>query len=142
MPIKPAKKTLWSWCLVVMALAIPLLLGLQWVGYWFFPQMRSALLILWGGFLLFLLGIYLPLRQKSISFALDETQITVTGGVWFRVTRRMQVDAVRQVTLLQGPLERRLGIVFLLVSATGGHLWIEGIDQDRGEDWCRRLTCR
>ena len=142
MPIKPTKRVLWSWFLVVMAAAIPLSLGLYWVGHWFFPQIRSPLLFLWGCFLLFLVGIYLPLRQKSISFALDESQITVTGGVWFRVTRRMQVEAVRQVTLIQGPLERRLGTAFLLVSATGGHLWIEGIDQDRGEAWCRHLTCR
>jgi len=82
------------------------------------------------------------LRRRSASFSLEQEHVAVTGGVLFTTTRRMRMDAVRQVTLLQGPLERRFGTAFLLVSGTGGHLLVEGIDRARADVWCQRLLPR
>ena len=136
---KPAPQILWSWRLAVVTACLPLTGLIVWLGWLFLPTYLSLMLALWGGCLLFVLGIYLPLRRRSVTFALEPNEITVTGGVLITTTRRMRTDAVRQVTLLQGPLERRLGIAFLLISATGGYLLIEGIDRTRAEDWCKRL---
>lgn len=139
---KPAPQVLWSWMTAVCAAAIPATGLLCWLLWLFLPAYLPILLVIWSGTLLLLLGVYLPLRRRSLSFSLEQEQIIVTGGVVFATTRRMRIDAVRQVTLLQGPLERRHDTAFLLVSATGGHLLIEGIDRQQAEDWCRRLAPR
>ena len=137
---RPAPQILWSWRLAATAVALPLTGALCWLLQLFWPAYLPAALWIWGGFLAGLLGIYMPLRRRSISFSLEAEQVTVTGGVWFSTTRCMRADAVRQVTLWQGPLERRLGIAYLLISATGGSLLIEGIPRPRAEEWCQRLS--
>ncbi len=136
---KPVPQILWCWRAVVAAIALPLTGALCWLLWLFLPTYLPVTLWFWGGFLLFLLGVYLPLRQRSLSFSLGPEQLTVTSGVWFTTTRRMRVDAVRQVTLLQGPLEKRFDTAYLLISATGGSLLIEGIRRNTAEEWCKRL---
>lgn len=139
---RPAPQILWSWVVAVFAAAVPLTGLICWLVWLFLPTYLPAVLVVWSGGLLLLLGVYLPLRRRSLSFSLDREQITVTSGVVFTTTRRMRVDAVRQVTLLQGPLERRFDTAYLLISATGGYLLVEGIHRHRAEAWCRQLSPR
>lgn len=138
---KPSPRVLWSWVTLTLLTAVPLIVGTILLLY---VQRRIAAIFagIWSGLMLVILCVYLPLRRRHMSFALDEQRIGSTGGVLFVTSRRIPLDAVRQVTLLQGPVERLCGTAFLLVTATGGHLLIEGIDYDRAEDWCRRLSHR
>ena len=106
------------------------------------PLWHGWLWMVWGGIFAAIACVYLPLRRRSLRFVLTEDSVEVTIGVIFITTRRIRREAVRQVTLLQGPVERRCHTAFLLVSGTGGYLLIEGIDLAQAEEWCHRLYPR
>lgn len=137
---KPSPRVLWSWWILLVAVALPITV----VGGWGLrlllpPKFFLILALLWGLFVLFAGAVYLPLRWQRMSFSLGQDVLSVTGGVWWRTTRRMRRDAVRQVTRIEGPIERLCHTAFLLVRSTGGWILIEGIHRDTAEDWCRRL---
>jgi len=139
MCIKPSPRVLWSWG---SALLIPLIL-LTASGVWLCARLLRPLLPLWlllMGALWLWCGVYLLLRRRRLCFAVTDGYICVTDGVWITTRRMIPLEAVRQVTLLQGPVERLCRTAFILVNATGGYLLIEGIDQRQAEAWCRRLT--
>lgn len=139
---KAAPCVLWSWVLVSLTAAVPLTALLAVAASYLPPVWRWTLWAAWGG-VLFLFGcVYLPLRRRNLRYALTEDGIEVTGGVLIFTTRRIRREAVRQVTILQGPIERRCHTAFLLVSGTGGYLLAEGLPVARAEDWCRRLYTR
>lgn len=139
---KPSPHVVWSWLSVLLLTALPLSLLLGWVLTRYPVIPAGATAILWGGCLILIGGAYLPLRWRCMSFSLEEDRLSVTGGVWFHTTRRMHRDAVRQVTLLEGPIERLCHTAFLLVRSTGGFILIEGIDRDTADSWCRQLCHR
>ena len=139
---KPATCVLWSWILLLAVAATPLTAAIT-VAIPYLPlAWRGWLWVLWGGVLLMIGCVYLPLRRRSIRFCLTANSIEVTGGVWFSTTRRIRREAVRQITLIQGPVEKRCHTAFLLVSGTGGYLLIEGIGLAQAERWCQRLYPR
>lgn len=136
---RPADCVLWSWWLMALTAALPLTALLAVATAYFAVAWR---LWIWGGWvatLMLFLTLYLPLRRRGMRFRFTDDGIAVTSGVLFVTTRRIRREAVRQTTILQGPVERRYGTAFLLVSATGGHLMAEGIPLAQAEDWCRRL---
>ena len=136
---KPSPRVLWSWVSMIAIVALPLTAAVGWLLSLFWSDRLMIAAGLWGGCLLLFLGVYLHRRRRSLCFALEADRVWTRGGVFCITTRIMSIDAVRQVTLLQGPLERLCHTAFLLVSATGGYLLIEGIDQERAEEWRRRL---
>ncbi len=139
---KPIPCVLWSWMLALATAAIPLT-ALFAIGTAYLPHAwRFPTWVTWIGTLILLGCVYLPLRRRQMRFSLTDNGVEVTSGVLFITTRRMHRDAVRQVTVLQGPIERRCDTAFLLVSGTGGYLLVEGIALAQAEDWCRRLYPR
>lgn len=136
---KPAPCVLWSWILLLIAAAIPTTAALAVAATYLPHPWRGPLWTLWLSGLGITGGVYLPLRRRRMRFTLSEQGIEATVGVLFVTTRRIRLDAVRQVTLLQGPIERRCRTAFLLVSSTGGYLLVEGIGLATAESWCRRL---
>lgn len=139
---KPAGCVLWSWMLLLAVAAVPLSAAVAVLLPYLPLAWRGWLWAVWGGLLATIACVYLPLRRRSMCFALTKDSVEVTGGVVFISTRRIRRDAIRQVTLLQGPIERRCHTAFLLVSGTGGYLLIEGISLAQAESWCRRLYPR
>lgn len=139
---KPADCVLWSWMLLLAVAAVPLTAAVA-VAIPYLPALwRGWLWLVWCGVFVVIACVYLPLRRRSMRFALTEDSVEVTIGVLFITTRRIRREAVRQVTLLQGPIERRCHTAFLLVSGTGGYLLIEGIDLAQAEEWCHHLYPR
>lgn len=136
---KAAPCVLWSWALLALMAAIPLTALLAMVTGYVSPFWRWTVWVIWGGILVLFFCVYLPLRRRSLRYSLTNDGIEVTSGVLIRTTRHIHREAVRQVTLLQGPIDRRCGTVFLLVSSTGGYLLAEGLPLATAEDWCRRL---
>lgn len=128
---KPSPRVLWSWWAAVW---LPLCL-LTVVGRWLYRPLLYWFIPLW-----FVCGVYLWLRRQRMVFAIEGGYIHIRSGVWIATQRSIPLKAVRQVTLLQGPIERRCGTAFVLVNSTGGYLFIEGIDHRRAQEWCRRLT--
>ena len=139
---KPAHCVLWSWMLLLAVAALPLTAAVAVAIPYLPPLWHRWLWIVWSGIFLFIGCVYLPLRRRSMRFALTTDSVEVTGGVVFVTTRHIRREAVRQVTLLQGPIERRCHTAFLLVSGTGGYLLVEGIGLAQAEEWCRRLYPR
>lgn len=139
---KPASCVLWSWMILLGAASIPLTAAVAVAAGYLPHPWQWWLWVIWGSALIVVGGVYLPLRRRSLCFALTENGIETTGGVIFITTRRIRRDAVRQVTLLQGPIERRCHTAFLLVSGTGGYLLVEGIKLETAEAWCHHLYPR
>ncbi len=137
---KPSIRVLWSWSLyyllptVAVSAAVYILL-IRLVLPRTAVTVAVALLI--GAILV--LAAYLPMRRKQMTFTLATDSLTATGGVLFTTYRRMPLAAVRHVTLLRGPIERLCGTAFLLVSAAGGHILVEGLPLDTAQNWCRLL---
>ena len=134
---KPSPRVLWSWVSILIAVAIPHLAVGGWLLWRLFPRLVMPFLLLSVAAVAVIGLWYLPRRRENMRYSLGDQWVTVRGGVLFITSRRMELDAVRQVTLLQGPVERRCDTAFLLISATGGYLLIEGIDRLRAEEWCR-----
>ena len=137
MRCQPSPRVLCSWA-VLLALPTLTVAGLLWL---FLPRIWP-----WNALPVFLIGltlvsawVYLPRRRRRTVFTLTECELTVSGGVLFTVCRRMPLEAVRYVTLLEGPVERRCGIAFLSVSGLGGSLLLEGLERKQAEAWCHRL---
>lgn len=139
---KAAPCVLWSWVLLALTAAAPLTALLAVAAGYLPPLWRRILWAVWAGVLALFGCVYLPLRRHNLRYALTDDGIEVTGGVLILTTRRIRREAVRQVTLLQGPIERRCGTAFLLVNGTGGYLLAEGLPLAQAEDWCRRLYPR
>lgn len=135
---KPADCVLWSWMLLLAVTALPLTAAVAVLLPYLPLAWRGWLWVVWGGVFIGIACVYLPLRRRNMCFSLTEDCVEVTTGVVFVTTRRIHYEAVRQVTLLQGPIERRCHTAFLLVSGTGGYLLVEGIDLAQAERWCHR----
>lgn len=136
---KPAPSVLWSWMVVSLTAAVPLTALLAVAAAYLPPTWRTTLWVTWAGVWGVFSGVYLPLRRRNLRYALTENGIEVTGGVLILTTRRIRREAIRQMTILQGPVERRCRTASLLVSGTGGYLLAEGLPLTQAEDWCRRL---
>ena len=136
---KPAPCVLWSWVMLSLTAAAPLTALLAVAASYLPPMWRLTLWAVWAGVLMLFGCVYLPLRRRNLRYALTKDGIEVTVGVLILTTRRIRREAVRQVTLLQGPIERRCHTAFLLVSGTGGYLLAEGLPLAQAEEWCRRL---
>lgn len=134
---RPSPRVLWSWVSILLAVAVPHMVVGGWLLWRLFPPLTVPFILLTIGFVLITALWYLPRRRDNMRYCLGDRRVTVQGGVLFITSRRMELDAVRQVTLLQGPIERRCHTAFLLISATGGYLLLEGIDRRKAEEWCR-----
>ena len=134
---KPSPHVLWSWVILLLAVAVPHTVVGGWLLWRLFPLLTVPFILLTVGFVLVTALWYLPRRRENMRYCLGHRWVTVQGGVLFITNRRMDLNAVRQVTLLQGPVERRCHTAFLLISATGGYVLIEGIDLRKAQEWCR-----
>ena len=100
------------------------------------PWLPRTFTVLWVATLIAMLTVYYPLRYRRMRYAVGKDAVVTARGLLFTVYRRMPLTAVRHITTLRGPAERMTGLAALLISATGGHLLIEGLTADEAE----RLT--
>ncbi len=100
------------------------------------PWLPRVFTVLWIAALIAVLTVYYPMRYRRMRYAVDKDAVVTASGLLFTVYRRMPLSAVRHITTLRGPAERTTGLAALLISATGGHLLIEGLTADEAE----RLT--
>lgn len=136
---RPAPCVLWSW-MALLLLAALLPTAILWITLPYLPTAwQGAVWLCWSSALTVTAGVYLPLRRRRMRYVLSDTYVQVSAGVLFATTRYMEREAVRQVTLLQGPIERRCAITYLLIRATGGYLLLEGVPIGQAQEWCRRL---
>jgi membrane protein YdbS with pleckstrin-like domain len=82
---------------------------------------------LWIAMWLFLLIIYLPLRYRCQRYELNDDCIIAVKGVYFSTRRWMPMHAVRHITVIRGPLEKLFDFTYVIISAAGGWLILEGI---------------
>lgn len=100
------------------------------------PWLPHAFTVFWVFALIATLTVYYPRRYRRMRYAVSNDAVVTAQGFLFTVYRQMPLSAVRHVTTLRGPAERMTGLAALLVSATGGHLLIEGLTADEAD----RLT--
>lgn len=137
----PDPRVRWTWVLcacvpLLPAIAISVLL-FNWERV--SDEIAAVFTLLWAAVFLLTVFVYIPLRRRTVRYGLDDIHITVTGGVIFRTRQQMPLHAVRHVTLLRGPLERRFGTAFLWVAGAGGWVLLEGLPLEQAEAIRQRL---
>ena len=137
---RPSPRVIWSWVTLILATVVPITVVHTWLLHRFLPRLTVGYLIATVVAVAVLIFLYLPRRRQSLRFSLDRRRVSASGGVVVTTGQWMDLQAIRQVTLLQGPVERRCKTAFILVSATGGYLLIEGLEQTVAQDWCRRMV--
>lgn len=93
----------------------------------------------WAALLLLTAAVYLPLRYRRARYDVSDDAVTVISGVYFINRRTMPLAGVRHITVIRGPLERLFGLAFVVFSAAGGWLLLEGVPAEDAENWSRRL---
>jgi membrane protein YdbS with pleckstrin-like domain len=64
-------------------------------------------------------GAWYPAHTDSIAYVLGERQLLVKHGIFFRVRKYIPYSRITDVTIQQGPLERRFGISTMVVQTAG-----------------------
>lgn len=80
------------------------------------------------------IGLYLTLlyRQLSVRYRLTNQRLVHKAGILIRVTDRIEVIDMDDITFVQGPLERVLGIGTIRVTSsdrTHPVVWLRGIER-------------
>ncbi len=137
----PDPRVLWSWETYALATAIPAGLLSYWLWAWerIPTVIAGGFTLLWTVLLASVMLLYLPLRRRRVTYGMDGTHLAVTGGVFIHTQHQMPLTAVRHVTLLQGPLERRFGTAFLWVAGAGGWILVEGVPLEQALAMRQRL---
>ena len=130
-----------SWCLY--SLFLTLLLGSLCATLFFLPFVPDwvpiGVLLGLGILELLLILLYFPLRYRQERYAVAEGVVTLVSGVWFANQRTLPLVGVRHITLVQGPLEHLFGLAFVVFSAAGGVVVLEGVPLADAQAWSRQL---
>lgn len=138
---RPDRRVILCWTVYTLcACVIPIVAGIVLYALPLLPEWVSHIFtVLWVTTLTIVLAVYYPLRYRRMRYAVDQESIVTVRGMLFSVYRRMPLSAVRHITTLRGPIERMTGLTSVLISATGGHLLIEGIAADEADKLTKAL---
>lgn len=141
---RPDPRVRISWAVYAMMLAlIPAAVSVLLFRLSFIPRWVAwAFTGLWLLLLLLLLTIYIPLRYRHARYSIGTENLCTVSGVYVVSHHHMALSSVRHITVLQGPLERIFGYAFVLVSAAGGWLLLEGIPAAQAHELSRCLMRR
>jgi hypothetical protein len=101
---------LW-WMLVVLAFAFSFEV---WVGFVAALSMFVPLLVV-SAVVLY----WIPLFYSSIRYFLDDDEIIVTRGVWWKTKGVVPYNRITNVNIYQGPISRRFGLGKLSIQTAG-----------------------
>lgn len=101
---------LW-WMLAVLAFAFSFEI---WVGFVAALSMFVPLLVLTAVILY-----WIPLFHSSIHYVLDEDEIIVTRGVWWKTKSVVPYNRITNINIYQGPISRRFGLAKLSIQTAG-----------------------
>lgn len=101
---------LW-WMLVVLAFAFSFEV---WVGFVAALSMFVPLLVV-SAVVLY----WIPLFYSSIHYVLDDDEIIVTKGVWWKTKSVVPYNRITNINIYQGPISRRFGLGKLSIQTAG-----------------------
>lgn len=110
-------------------LLIVILAGFVW---WMVPVVVLAFLIdVWIGFatalssfvpLIIAVAVvlyWIPRFYSSIKYVLDDDDVTVTRGVWWKTKSVVPYNRITNINIYQGPISRRFGLAKLAIQTAG-----------------------
>ena len=122
-PDEKLKSVFHAYLLIVTAL------GFAW---WMIPAVSYAFLFdLWIGVVVFLSSLlplmlvvafilyWIPRFCSSIKYVLDDDDLTVTRGVWWKTKSVVPYNRITNIGIYQGPISRRFGLARLAVQTAG-----------------------
>lgn len=62
---------------------------------------------------------WIPLFHSSIHYVLDEEEVIVTKGVWWRTKSVVPYNRITNVNIYQGPISRHFGLAKLSIQTAG-----------------------
>lgn len=122
----------------VLQILLLLLTGLFCLAAWLFlRRYRILLLCLCGGAVLaaVLIGcILFPLALRQIRCIVSSGQITVKSGIFLHREQSVSIRTIQFVQVIQGPLDGKWGLNFIILHVCGGRLLLPFLRQgDRAE---------
>lgn len=138
---RPDSRVRLSWAVAALVVAlVPAALSVVLFRLSFIPRLVAWLFTgLWIVLLLLLLTVYIPLRYRQTRYLVSEQAVTVISGVYFVSHHTLPLSGVRHITVIRGPLERLFGLAFVVFSAAGGWVLVEGVPAADAEAWSHRL---
>lgn len=104
---------LFLWWLIPVVAAVMFLYELQ-VGIAVAISVFASLLIV-VGFTLY----WIPRFHSSIRYVLEDDEIIVTKGVWWKTRNFVPYNRITNINIYQGPISRRLGLGKLAIQTAG-----------------------
>jgi membrane protein YdbS with pleckstrin-like domain len=120
-----AKAMVGYWCLAAVLSVAAVVAAVVWSDWWW--AFLGGAVALWAG-----LGLMLLYNQLSVRYRLTNQRFFHERGILRRVTNRIDVLEIDDVTFEQGPVERFLGTGLLIVFSsdrTNPKLYMPGIDR-------------
>jgi len=62
---------------------------------------------------------WIPRFHSSIKYVLDDDDITVTRGVWWKTKSVVPYNRITNINIYQGPISRRFGLAKLAIQTAG-----------------------
>lgn len=103
-------------------------------GHWLWPILGWLLMI---GLLALRTWVYPPRAYRAWGYRLDERVLEIKEGIWFRTLTLLPLSRLQHVDLDAGPIERGLGLVFLVFHTAGTHnalIVLPGLDANRARE--------
>jgi hypothetical protein len=110
-------------------LLIVILFGFIW---WMFPVVALAfltdisvgILVALSSFVPLIIAIaivlyWIPRFYSSLKYVLDDDDVTVTKGVWWKTKSVVPYNRITNINIYQGPISRRFGLAKLAIQTAG-----------------------
>lgn len=110
-------------------LLIVILLGFIW---WMFPvvalvfltDISVGILVALSSFVPLIIAIaivlyWIPRFYSSLKYVLDDDDVTVTKGVWWKTKSVVPYNRITNINIYQGPISRRFGLAKLAIQTAG-----------------------
>lgn len=128
---------------VVLAAAVPLeiwLFGMEWESVWKVIVMGAIVLLT----VFSAIGmIILPeIEYKQWGYLVEEDKVVIRHGIFFIKKTIIPIIRIQNITVSQGPINRRLGLYAVELALASGSFSIEGLDKETADSISENLKSR
>lgn len=88
------------------------------------------------------LAVYPPIEYRQWGYYIDEEKVVIRHGLFFISQTIIPVIRIQNITISQGPINRKLGLYAVEMALASGSFEIEGLDQETAESISEGLRAK
>lgn len=131
------------WLVISLAAAIPLeiwLSGLGWNSVW-----KSVIMVVIVLVVLYIavgLALFPAIEYKQWGYLVEEDKVVIRHGIFFIKKTIIPIIRIQNITVSQGPINRKLGLYQVEMALASGSFSIEGLDKETADSISENLKNR